>query len=121
MTQKVKEMVLIHPSESLNLITESHILISFFVSNDLVQVGTITIPQVRNSSFEKHNGDEVIYVLKGKISILIEEGDQSVSKVAYEVKAGERFFVPTGIRHRYQNFQKETAKFLFSIAPGDRL
>lgn len=99
----------------------NHILVSFFVSNDFVHFGTIQVPKGIYSDPENHNGDEVLFVLKGKLTIQTyeneKEDDTSVLHESYEVCPEEQFLVPEGIKHRYLNFSDEVVEAVFGIAP----
>ena len=121
-----REMVVVKKEDALQMIhgKDNHVLISLFVSNDRVHVGTMTIPANQFSDPETHKGDEVFYVVSGPVSILIEEMEaqggegKSVSTARYEVQEGERFLIPEGWTHRYYNPETSSAKLLFTIAPG---
>ena len=117
-----KQMVVIKPRDSLKLIhgNDNRVSVSFFVSNDLIHAGKMIIPANRLSDPESHQGDEVFYVSQGTISILIIEKEtrKSVSRKRFEIKAGERFFIPAGITHQYFNFSDDMDEIIFSIAPG---
>lgn len=118
-------MTVIKKGDSLDFIhgAESHILVSFFVSDDLMHVGTMTIHANRFSDPEEHKGDEVFYVIEGAVSVIAEEPgtdateSKSVSTTRFEVLQGERFLIPEGFRHRYFNAGDSPAKLLFTIAP----
>jgi mannose-6-phosphate isomerase-like protein (cupin superfamily) len=117
-----KQMAVIRRDEALDLIhgKNNHVLVSFYVSNDFIHVGTMTIGANQVSDFEQHEGDEVFYVIQGTVSVLIgpdQEQKESLSSTRFEVGRGQRFFIPEGIRHQYLNYTEKTAKILFSIAP----
>jgi mannose-6-phosphate isomerase-like protein (cupin superfamily) len=100
----------------------NHILVSFFVSNDFVHFGTIQVPKGIYSDPEIHKGDEVLFVLKGKLTVQTYEGDEeddtSVLHESFEINPEEQFLVPEGIKHRYLNFSDEVVEAVFGIAPG---
>ena len=104
---------------------ENHILVSFFVSNDYVHFGTIQIPKGIFSDPEVHKGDEVLFVLKGKLTVQVyekesdekEESDTSVLHESYEICPEEQFYIPEGMKHRYLNFSDEVVEAVFGIAP----
>ena len=118
-----RRMVLITPEESLKLIhgRENHILVSMFVSNDFIHLGTMTLPIGKHSDDEVHNGDEVIFVLQGTLVVQVyEDGDSdshSALQNVYKVKSLEKFLIPEKRRHRYLNLGGEVTRFIFSIAP----
>ena len=74
--RKNQRLIHIPQDKMLRLIhgKENHILVSFFVSNDFVHFGTIQIPKGIYSDPETHKGDEVLFVLKGKLTVQVYEG-----------------------------------------------
>ena len=125
--RRKKKMMIIKKGNSLDFIhgRDNHILVSFFVSNDLIHVGIMTIPAGSFSDLEEHRGDEVFFVIKGTVSVLVQEWEKerkgkakSVSATRFEVRQGERFLVPEGYGHQYFNFGECSAEILFSTAPG---
>ncbi len=118
-----KRLIHIPPDKMLRLIhgKENHILVSFFVSNDFVHFGKIQIPKGIYSDPETHKGDEVLFVLKGKLTVQVyEEGDEedtSVLHESYEILPEEQFLIPEGMKHRYLNFSNEVVEAVFGIAP----
>lgn len=118
-----KQMVVIKPADSLKLIhgDDNHVLVSFYVSNDFIHTGKIVIPANKLSDHETHQGDEVFYVTKGTISVLIteeKEAQKSVSNKRFAIGTGERFFIPAGVTHQYFNFSDNVGEIVFSIAPN---
>ena len=118
--ERQKELEVLVVKEPLNLIhgEEQHILVSFFVSDDLVHTGEISIPVGICSHSEIHQGDEVIYVTRGHLGVQIyeEETEQTICSV-HEVMKGETFLVPEKTSHSYLNFSRKVTKFFFGIAP----
>lgn len=115
-------MFAVTPCQTLNLIhgDDNHIFVSFFVSNEIIHTGTMTIPGFRESASEVHQGDEVFCVLDGAVSVIIldeKTSQKTVSVSRFEVFEGDRFLIPEGTRHRYYNHGSKFAKMLFSVAP----
>ena len=121
--RKNKRLIHISSHKMLKLIhgKENHILFSFFVSNDFVHFGKIQVPRGIYSDPEIHKGDEVLFVLKGKLTIQVyaeeEDEDKSVLHESYEILPEEQFLIPEGIKHRYLNFSNEVVEAVFGIAP----
>ncbi|GAH71431.1 unnamed protein product, partial [marine sediment metagenome] len=71
--EKMKEGVYIPREKILRFIhgKRNNTRIDFYVSNDLFHVGKMVIPAKGSSDIEVHNGDEVIYVLKGTLNTRI--------------------------------------------------
>lgn len=124
MARKEKKIYLIRKEETLRFIQEGyngHLFLSFYVSNDFLHIGKLTIPAGIFSKPERHGGDEIIYCLKGNISVLIYDKDQdpdSITKKRLEAKQGERVFVPKGVSHQYYNFETFSSELIFTIAPN---
>jgi len=121
--RKAGRMVFIPGERWLRVIhgKDNHILISFFVSNDFCHFGKMRIAPSTHSDQETHKGDEVLFVLKGKLNIQVYGENESEATVLHEtreVEEGCQFLIPEGIRHRYLNFSDETVEAVFGIAPG---
>jgi mannose-6-phosphate isomerase-like protein (cupin superfamily) len=121
--RKNKRLIHIPPDKMLRLIhgKENHILVSFFVSNDFVHFGKIQVPKGIYSDPETHGGDEVLFILKGKLTVQVyeeeDEEDTSVLHESYEILPEEQFLIPEGMKHRYLNFSNEVVEAVFGIAP----
>jgi mannose-6-phosphate isomerase-like protein (cupin superfamily) len=120
--RKNNRLIHIPPEKMLRLIhgKENHILVSFFVSNDLVHFGTIQVPKGVYSDPETHKGDEVLYVLKGTLTVQIIEENEDANSVlheSYNIGKEEKFYIPEGFKHKYLNFSDEVVEAVFGIAP----
>ena len=121
--RKNKKLIHIPQDKMLKLIhgKENHILVSFFVSNDFVHFGKIQIPKGIYSDPETHKGDEVLFVLKGKLTVQVYEDDgdddTSVLHESFEILPEEQFLIPEGRKHRYLNFSDDIVEAVFGIAP----
>ncbi|MBX9975127.1 helix-turn-helix domain-containing protein [Cytobacillus firmus] len=65
------------------------------------------------SSSEKlleHKGEEVAYVLEGKIKVYLDEA-------AYILEAGDSVKIPAYMKHKWENNFDEKAVILFSVTP----
>ena len=91
--------------------------ISFFVSNDLVHMGEITIPSggtgPRASERDSHAGDAVIYVEIGPITFFLPD-----THAAFLVEEGEAMFIPEGVAYQCINYTGKQVRGIFAIAPG---
>ena len=121
--RKNNRLIYISKDKVLRLIhgKDNHILVSFFVSNDYIHFGKIQIPKGIYSDPESHKGDEVLFVLKGKLTIQVYEKEnddnESVIHESYEVEEEEQFLIPEGFKHRYLNFSDSVVEAIFGIAP----
>ena len=99
---------------------KNHFLMSFFISNNYVHFGTVQIPKGIYSDPETHKGDEVLFVLKGTLTVQAfnnNNDDESVLHESYEINEDEQFLMPEGVKHRYLNFSNNVVEALFAIAP----
>lgn len=119
--EKMKEGVYIPREKILRFIhgKKNNTRIDFYVSNDLFHVGKMVIPAKGSSDIEVHNGDEVIYVLKGTLNTRIYNNRASKTSVineGYLIYEDEKFLIPRGLKHRYFNFDDEPIEFLLAVA-----
>ncbi|MCL5072788.1 MAG: cupin domain-containing protein [Actinobacteria bacterium] len=117
-----KEILVISEKEALNFIhgKENQNKISFYISNDKVHVGILTLTEGKFSDVERHNGDEAIWVLQGEIQIKTWKGkdeEESVFQECYHLKTNDKFMIPEGYNHQYFNLSSNSAKILFAISP----
>ena len=85
--RKNKKLIHIPPDKTLKVIhgKKNHILVSFFVSNDFVHFGKMQIPKGIYSDPEIHKGDEVLFVLKGRLTVQVyDEAKNDDSTVLHE-------------------------------------
>lgn len=97
--------------------TKTPALISLWVSNDVMQFGTVKVlsggsgPQ--QTEWDAHEGDAVFRVLSGPMSFLIKDRVET-----YDVEEGDFMFIPAGETYKILNFYGKTIEAVFSIAPG---
>lgn len=119
---KNKEILIISEKEALNFIhgKENQNKISFYISNDKVHVGILTLTEGKFSDIEHHGGDEAIWVLQGEIQIKTWKGkeeEESVFQDCQHLKTNDKFMIPEGYNHQYFNLSSNSAKILFAISP----
>lgn len=120
--RKNNRMIYIPKEKWLNVIhgKKNHILMSFFISNDFVHFGKLQIPGGSYSDPETHQGDEVLFVLKGPLTVQVYEEEGSKATVlheTYKIDEEEQFLIPEGLKHRYLNFSDNVVEAIFGIAP----
>jgi len=120
---KNKEILVISEKEALNLIhgKDNQNKISFFISNDKTNVGILTLTKGKFSDTEWHDGDEVIWVLKGEIQIKVWKKEEEIEQVfqkCHHLNTNDKFLIPEGYNHQYFNLSSNTAKILFAISPS---
>lgn len=117
-----QEMFVIPRGQALEVIhgKENRTKVSFYVSNDFVHAGTYTIAGNRQTEVESHQGDKLIYVTKGTISVVVmadKFNPESVSVPRFEVQEEERLFIPENTSHYFFNLGPGNAEIVFFVAP----
>jgi len=118
-----RRMYLIRREDAVQMLhgPNSPVLVEFLVSNDLCHFGIMTVPRMVRSDAEVHQGEEIFYVLKGKVSVEIMREDwlenEPLVRKRFEVLQGQRMLIPRGTLHRYHKLHAETVELLFCIAP----
>ena len=100
---------------------EKHVLFSFVVSNDYINVALLQMPVGGISEMEKHQGDELLYALEGDLVVQLEEPDEakgSAVSLCHHIFPGEKCFIPGGTPHKYLNFQTTPIRAFLVIGPG---
>ncbi len=116
-------MLRIPPDQWLHFVhgQRNHMLASFFVSNDLMHEGMLTLPPGSHSDVESHAGDEVLFVLEGTLVVNIHDESRagfSVSVEGLQVPQGYKCLVPEGVKHQYFNLSDRVTRLIFAVAPG---
>ncbi|MHC1772487.1 MAG: cupin domain-containing protein [Flexilinea sp.] len=90
--------------------------LDFFVSNDLVHMGMLTMPSggygSRMSEVNASNGDTCFYVLNGPITFFLPE-----RKETFNIRNNETFFIPENTKYQIINYGDEVIKAIFTVAP----
>ena len=121
--RKEKRFIVIKPENALKVIhgKEQKNKVTFFISNNRVHVGILTLNKGRFTDPETHKGDEALWAIKGNIQIKIfkeGEDEKAVFTEVFMVRENEKFLIPEGYKHQYFNFAAGTSETLFAIAPG---
>lgn len=116
-----KKHVVIRPKDFLHFIhgEKNHVKVSFFVSNDFLNVGMMSIPEGGQSDPEQHKGDEVLYVFEGTLGVKIfsrKLSEKSVSQEGYRVRKDEEFLIPENTLHQYFNFGAGVTRVIFGVS-----
>lgn len=121
--RKAKRLIPIRSCEQLPLIhgQRDHVLFSFIVSNDYMNVGILQIPPGKYSEVERHEGDEALYLLEGDLVIrLVDEEQPTENQALFDgqhVCQGEKCLIPEGQRHQYINFTDKMVRAFIAIGP----
>jgi len=97
--------------------TQYPMLIKFFVSNDLLNMGEFILPAggtgSRASEPDSHRGDAVLFVQEGPVTFFLTE-----TLEAFDVQQEEAMFIPEGVSYQMINYTAHRNKVIFCIAPG---
>ena len=91
-------------------------LVGLLVSTEHLTVGKGVLLPGRRSPVERHDGDESVYVLEGRLNILLP--DATEAPIWFELGPGDGFYLPRGTPHQYHNVSQGQAQFLFATAPS---
>lgn len=81
-------------------------------SNHHIETNLITASPTAKSACElAHDGEEMIYVLEGSISVSLRD------RRTVQLRAGDAYTYPSATPHGWQNIGDETARFLFITSP----
>ena len=121
--RRAKRIIPVRAGEQLPLIhgRERHVLFSFIVSNDYINVALLQMPVGAISEVETHQGDELLYALEGDLVVQLEEvgaGEGSAVSLCHHIFQGEKCFIPGGTPHKYFNFTTRPVKAFVVIGPG---
>ena len=117
------ELTKITPDDWKHLVhgKNKHVHVSVLLSTDYAQVGHIRLYPGSHSELENHEGDEAIYMLKGKMAIRVVTNPDlqadaiNANRHHVELSEGEAFLIPEGFVHQYINLTDKEAMFFFGI------
>ena len=84
-------------------------------SSASLTAGSVRLNPGGRSQGLTHGGAAGLYVLKGRVNILID--DPEASPVWFELHPQDGFYVPEGATYRAFNMGGEPAEYLFGVAP----
>ena len=116
------EICVIKEENALGVIhgTTKHCLVSFYISNNNLHVGSYTLAAGFSTDMESHQGDEIIYLQEGHLGIETHEKiptQEATINDIFEIKGGQFFLIPERTTHRYFNLSDQTLKVMFGVAP----
>jgi len=88
--------------------------VGLLASTEHLTVGSVELAAGQRSEWETHAGDECGYVLEGSLSVGV---DGPEARRWLELSAGDGWYVPEGVQHRYQAHDGP-ARFMFAVAPS---
>ena len=123
--RREKRLILLPEDENLEVIVgERNVYsLSIIYSCNEIIIGKMILCSNKYSELESHEGDEFIYVLKGKLIVTIYSDEEntnpnSVTKYCYEINKEEKMFIPLGFKHLYKNLDETNVEAIIAIAPN---
>jgi mannose-6-phosphate isomerase-like protein (cupin superfamily) len=95
--------------------TDPRVLTGIIASTDQLTAGSVRLNPGGRSEVLTHGGAAGLYVLKGRVNILID--DPEATPVWFELHPQDGFYIPQGTRYRAFNMGGEPAEYQFGIAP----
>ena len=95
--------------------SDPRVLTGIVASTDQLTAGSVRITPGGRSQVLEHGGAAGLYVLKGRVNILID--DPEASPVWFELHPQDGFYIPQGTKYRAFNMGGTPAEYLFGVAP----
>jgi quercetin dioxygenase-like cupin family protein len=119
-----KKCAVIHENEFLELVIgeKNKYLYSVFYSDKEITFGKMVLTSNKYTEIESHDGDEAIYVLKGRLLVTVFENEEQIEdrlviQHPYKVESTENMLIPAGFKHLYKNLYNESIEALIVISP----
>lgn len=94
---------------------DPRVLTGIIASTDQLTAGSVRLNPGGRSAVQAHGGALGLYVLSGRVNILID--DPEASPVWFELHPKDGFYIPEGTRYRAFNMGGAPAEYLFGVAP----
>jgi quercetin dioxygenase-like cupin family protein len=78
-------------------------------------VSTMEVAPAEASEWHSHGGDELLYVLEGRLWVRAQHADATY---VFELDAEDACLLPAGSDHEYRNYGAVTARTLVGVAPN---
>jgi quercetin dioxygenase-like cupin family protein len=88
--------------------------VGLVASTEHLTVGMTDLHAGQRGEWHTHAGDECGYVLEGSLALAVEGPD---ARKWFELHAGDGWYVPEGVEHRYQAHEGST-RYVFAAAPS---
>lgn len=96
--------------------TDVRVMTGIIASTDQLTAGSVRLTPGGRSDVLTHGGAAGLYVLSGRVNILID--DTEASPVWFELHPQDGFYIPEGTRYRAFNMGGQPAEYLFGVAPS---
>jgi quercetin dioxygenase-like cupin family protein len=93
---------------------EGDALIGILASTEHLTVATLTLPPGKVSAAHAHNGDEIVFVTEGALSVRVWHDEQTS---VFELAPNDAAYLPARSRHEYRNYGGGEVKALVGVAP----
>ncbi|MFL5954089.1 MAG: cupin domain-containing protein [Gaiellaceae bacterium] len=93
---------------------EGHALVGILASTENLTVATLSLQPGKASAAHTHNGDEVVLVTEGALSVRVWHDEQTS---VFELAPNDGAYLPAGSRHEYRNYGGCEVKALVGVAP----
>jgi quercetin dioxygenase-like cupin family protein len=88
-------------------------LVGLLVSTEFLTAATLHVPPGGASSEESHPGDELLYVADGALRVVAGDVEATLTRA-------DGFYVPAGVRHRYEAAGPAGGRAILGVAPAYR-
>lgn len=95
--------------------SDPRVLTGIIASTDQLTAGSVRLSPGGRSQVLSHGGSLGLYVLSGRVNILID--DPEASPIWFELHPKDGFYIPEGTRYRAFNMGGDPAEYLFGVAP----
>lgn len=89
-------------------------LVGLYCATEHLTVGRMRLLPGQVSDMQRHAGDEGLYVLSGKLNVLVPEAS---GQTWLELHPQDGLYVPLGAPHQYHNVGSEPVEVVFGVAP----
>ena len=96
-------------------VSDPRVLTGIIASTDQLTAGSVRLNPGGRSGVLCHGGAAGLYVLKGRVNILID--DPEASPVWFELHPQDGFYIPEGTKYRAFNMGGQPAEYQFGVAP----
>src|SRR5207249_1562181 len=99
--------------------TTDPVLVGIHLSTPDLTAGSLELGPGQRSDALVRGGDEAGYVLSGRLHLFLPDGPdpEGPANAWHEIEAGDAWFVPEGVPHRYFNMTDEPVRAIFGVAP----
>jgi quercetin dioxygenase-like cupin family protein len=90
------------------------VLVGLLASTEFLTAGIVEVDPCQRSAAHSHDGDQVLYVTHGTMTVRVWHGDDVN---VFEPGPDDVCYIPAGCRHEYRNYGGATARAVFGVSP----